>query len=253
MEVPSISMQETSNNRIKKLLLSLVGRLTGAVFLVSLLLIFMILMRLLDAKRLPERTIRTMETVDELALPPPPPLEIQSTPPPPPPPSPSLPRLELEIENISQPLVATLDPQIDLTMKNVEFELESIPIDQPDVLSVKTPINTIPSPKILPKPVIRGPLSIGDLDSKPRLLNRPSTRYPSALLRRGIRSGNVVLEVTISTNGRVKIRNVLSSTHPELTKMATSFASRARFSIPKKDGKSVEAIYRWPMTLQPPK
>ena len=246
-------MQEISNNKIIKMLLSLVGRLTGAVFLVSLLLIFMILMRLLDAKRLPERTIRTMETVDELALPPPPPLEIQSTPPPPPPPSPSLPRLELEIENISQPLVATLDPQIDLNMKNVEFELESIPIDQPDVLSVKTPINTIPSPKILPKPVIRGPLSIGDLDSKPRLLNRPSTRYPSALLRRGIRSGNVVLEVTISTNGRVKIRNVLSSTHPELTKMATSFASRARFSIPKKDGKPVEAIYRWPMTLQPPK
>ena len=72
-------MQETSNNRIKKLLLSLVGRLGGAVFLVFLLLTFMILMRLLDAKRLPERTIRTMETVDELALPPPPPLEIQST------------------------------------------------------------------------------------------------------------------------------------------------------------------------------
>ena len=193
-----------------------------------------------------------METVDEVALPPPPPLEIQSTPPPPPPP-PSLPRLEIEIENISQPLVATLDPQIDLTMKNVEFELESIPIDQPDVLAVKTPINRIPSPKILPKPVIRGPVSIGDFDSRPRLLNRPSTRYPSALLRRGIRSGNVVLEVTISTNGRVKVRNVLSSTHPELTKMATSFASRARFSIPKKDGKPVEAIYRWSMTLQPPK
>ena len=245
-------MQETNNNRIIKMLLSLVGRFASAVFLVFLLLTFMILMRLLDAKRLPERTIRTMETVDELALPPPPPLEIQSTPPPPPPP-PSLPRLEIEIENISQPLVATLDPQIDLTMKNVEFELESIPIEQPDVLTVKTPTNTIASPKILPKTVIRGPVSIGDLDSKPRLLNRPSTRYPSALLRRGIRSGNVVLEVTISINGRVKVRNVLSSTHPELTKMATSFASRARFSIPKKDGKSVEAIYRWPMTLQPPK
>ena len=252
MEVPSIGMQETNNNRIIKMLLSLVGRFASAVFLVFLLLTFMILMRLLDAKRLPERTIRTMETVDELALPPPPPLEIQSTPPPPPPP-PSLPRLEIEIENISQPLVATLDPQIDLTMKNVEFELESIPVDQPDVLAVKTPVDAIPSPKILPKPVIRGPVSIGDLDSRPRLLNRPSTRYPSALLRRGIRSGNVVLEVTISTNGRVKVRNVLSSSHSELTKMATSFASRARFSIPKKDGKPVEAIYRWPMTLQPPK
>ena len=140
-------MQETSNNRIKKLLLSLVGRLAGAVFLVFLLLTFMILMRLLDAKRLPERTIRTMETDDELALPPPPPLEIQSTPPPPPPP-PSLPRLEIEIENISQPLVATLDPQIDLTMKNVEFELESIPIDQPDVLAGNTPVEANPSTAI---------------------------------------------------------------------------------------------------------
>ena len=134
------------------MLLSLGGRFASAVFLVFLLLTFMILMRLLDAKRLPERTIRTMETVDELALPPPPPLEIQSTPPPPPPPS--LPRLEIEIENISQPLVATLDPQIDLTMKNVEFELESIPIDQPDVLAVKTPVDAIPSPKILPKPCL---------------------------------------------------------------------------------------------------
>ena len=252
MEVRSTGMQETNNNRIIKMLLSLVGRFASAVFLVLLLLTFMILMRLLDAKRLPERTIRTMETVDELALPPPPPLEIQLTPPPPPPP-PSLPRLEIEIEDISQPLVATLDPQIDLTMKNVEFELESIPVDQPDVLAVKIPVDAIPSPKILPKPVIRGPVSIGDLDSRPRLINRPSTRYPSALLRRGIRIGNVVLEVTISTNGRVKVRNVLSSSHPELTKMATSFASRARFSIPKKDGKPVEAIYRWPMTLQPPK
>ena len=48
-------------------------------------------------QRLPEKTIRTMETIDELALPPPPPIEIQSTAPPPPPP-PSLPRLEIEVE-----------------------------------------------------------------------------------------------------------------------------------------------------------
>ena len=94
---------------------------------------------------------------------------------------------------------------------------------------------------------------VGDLDLMPRLLNRPSTRYPSALLKRGIPSGKVVLEVTISTIGEVKVNNVLSSTHPELTKMATTFASRARFSIPKKDGKPVEAIFRWPMTLQAPK
>ena len=68
-----------------------------------------------------------------------------------------------------------------------------------------------------------------------------------------MRSGTVILEVGISTNGRVEVRKVLSSSHPELTKMATSFASRARFSVPRKDGQPVKAIYRWPMKLQPPK
>ena len=114
------------------------------------------------------------------------------------------------------------------------------------------PVAAKPSLNTVPKPQVQGPVSVGDLDSRPRLLNRPSTRYPSALLRRGIRSGTVILEVSISMSGRVKVRRVISSSHPELTKMASSFASRARFSAPKKDGKSVEALYRWPMTLQPP-
>ena len=92
-----------------------------------------------------------------------------------------------------------------------------------------------------------------DLDKKPRLLNRPSPKYPSALLERGIRSGKVVLEVTISSTGDVRVDNVLSSTHPELTKMATEFAIWATFSAPWKDGKRVATIYRWPMTLQAPK
>ena len=96
-------------------------------------------------------------------------------------------------------------------------------------------------------------LSIADLDSMPTLLNTPSTRYPSALLKRGIRNGNVVLEVTISTSGQVAVSDVVSSTHPELTKMATSFASRARFSVPRKNGLPVKVNYRWPMTLQSPK
>ena len=99
-------------------------------------------------------------------------------------------------------MVATLDPQIDLTMKNVEFELESIPVDQPDVLAVKTPVDAIPSPKILPAS-----------DSGTRInwrfgfkakAYKSHLQGTSALLRRGIRIGNVVLEVTISTNGRLR-------------------------------------------------
>ncbi len=230
---------------------SLIGRLAGAVFLVILLILFLIMMRLLDAKRIPDRTIRTMETVPEMAPPPPPPLEIQEeTPPPPPPP---LPKLELQIESVAPPLVATLDSNIDLTMRTADFELESTPQLIPSLLPIKTPKPAKLAPALISRPKVQGLVSVGDLDSRPRLMNRPSTRYPSALLRRGVRSGTVILEVGISMNGRVKVRKVLSSSHPELTKMATSFASRARFSVPRKDGQPVNAIYRWPMTLQPPK
>lgn len=245
-------MQLTGKNSLRALIASLLGRLVGAAFLVFLLLTFLILMRLLDAKRLPERTIRMVETLEEMAPPPPPPIEIQKSTPPPPPPPPSLPRLEMQIESIAPPIVATLDPRIDLTMRNTEFELDFIPDAELAPLAVTAPVAVKPSLKTVPKPQVQGPVSIGDLDSRPRLLNRPSTRYPSALLRRGIRSGTVILEVSISKSGRVKVRRVISSSHPELTKMASSFASRARFSVPKKDGKSVEALYRWPMTLQPP-
>ena len=245
-------MQLTGKNSLRALIASLLGRLVGAAFLVCLLLTFLILMRLLDAKRLPEQTIRMVETLEEMAPPPPPPIEIQESTPPPPPPPPSLPRLEMQIESIAPPIVATLDPRIDLTMRNTEFELDFIPDAEPAPLPVTATVAVKPSLKTVPKPQVQGPVSIGDLDSRPRLLNRPSTRYPSALLRRGIRSGTVILEVSISMSGRVKVRRVISSSHPELTKMASSFASRARFSAPKKDGKSVEALYRWPMTLQPP-
>ncbi|MBO62684.1 MAG: hypothetical protein CMG33_04070 [Candidatus Marinimicrobia bacterium] len=138
-------------------------------------------------------------------------------------------------------------------MRTADFELESNPKVIPSPLAVKAPKPVKLSPAPITRPKVQGFVSVGDLDSRPRLLNRPSTRYPTALLRRGVRSGTVILEVGISMSGRVNVRKVISSSHPELTKMATSFASRARFSVPRKDGEPVNAIYRWPMTLQPPK
>ena len=65
-------MQLTGKNSLRAILVSLLGRLVGAAFLVCLLLTFLILMRLLDAKRLPEQTIRMVETLEEMAPPPPP-------------------------------------------------------------------------------------------------------------------------------------------------------------------------------------
>ena len=89
------------------------------------------------------------------------------------------------------------------------------------------------------------------LDSTPRLLNRPSTKYPSALLERGIRSGTVRISGLLSTTGEFECGPVYGD-HPELKKMATSFMSQARFSIPKRKGKPFEILVNLDMILRSP-
>ena len=209
-------------------------------------------MRLLDAGRVPDRTLRTMETVEELAPPPPPPPVTLEEPPPPPPPV-SLPSLEIQIEQVAPALSATLDPRVDLTMRHSDFELEVDPAPaeiRPPAPRPQTPSSTPPAPAPRPAPV-RSTYEAGELDGKPRLINKPAASYPKDLLRRGVREGRVLLEVAISTGGRVSVRRVLSSSHPDFTRMARAFASRAKFTVPRKNGKAVTAIYRWPLTLIP--
>lgn len=94
-------------------------------------------------------------------------------------------------------------------------------------------------------------MQASELDRKPKLLNRPSVRFPSRLARRGIRQGEVLLQVQIDTAGRVTVDRVISSSHPELVPTAQAFATKARFSKPTKNGKPVNATFRWPLSLRP--
>jgi len=249
-------MRRASNNLVSHLTSPIALRLTGAAGLALLLVVFLATMRLLDAGRVPDRMLRTVETVDAVAaVPPPPPPETFEEPPPPPPVS--LPHLEVQIENVAPPLVASLDPRIDLTMRAADFELETDPVRRPQVRPQARPPRPAAVATGSPRPARRAPPQVkstydaGELDAKPRLINRPSAGYPTTMLRRGVREGKVLLEVAISTSGRVRVRRIVSSSHPEFTKMARAFAARARFTVPKKNGRPVTAIYTWPLILRP--
>lgn len=236
------------------------ARVIGAAVLTALLVVFMVAARLFDSDAQPDREIRKLETVEEVALPaPPPPPPADPDEPPPPPPPPTLPRLEIQLENIAPPVAATLDRRVDLTMETVDFSLEVDPVaaprPAPQPVSRPTPPRPQPStpapPKPAPKPATKQSYSAGELDARPRLINRPAAAYPTALLRQGVKQGRVVLEVAISPSGGVSVRRVISSSHPELSAMARSFASRARFTVPRKNGQAVTAIYQWPLILKP--
>ena len=211
----------------------------------ALLLALLIFIRLLDSERTPDRLVRQVETIDEVAVPapPPPPPPVEETPPPPPP----LPQLDLQLDNIAPPIKAVIDQKIDFTMITPEFNTElDVPPPPPEIPKVTPPPNPRPTP---PRPIAKSSYDLGELDSKPRLLNSPSVSFPSSLRRRGVRRGTVTLNVSIDTTGRVTVNSVIKSSHPELVRMAKSYATRARYTVPKKDGKPVKATFTWPLTL----
>ncbi len=233
------------------------GRVAAAAGMTAMLLVFLVATRWFDSARMPDREIRPLETIEEVALPaPPPPPPIEPVDPPPPPPPPKLPRLEVQLDSVAPPLKATVDRTVDLTMQTADFELEVDPPPVPvPVAPQPTPrprSNPTPAPvKSAPRPVMKTTYSAGELDARPRLVNRPTATYPAAQLRKGVRQGRVVLEVSISTSGRCSVRRVISSSHADFTTMAKAFASRARFTVPKKNGQPVTAIYQWPLILKP--
>lgn len=236
------------------------ARVAGAAVLTALLVVFMVAARLFDSDPSPLQEIRKIDTIEEVALPappPPPPADPDESPPPPPPAT--LPRLEIQLEHIAPPVAATLDRRIDLTMQTADFSLEVEPMavsrPAPSPVSKPTPdrpkVSAPPAPKAAPKPATKASYSAGELDARPRLINRPAATYPSSLVRQGIKQGRVVLEVAISPSGGVSVRRVISISHPDLSAMARSFATRARFTVPRKNGQPVTAIYQWPLILKP--
>lgn len=215
--------------------LSLFGRMSrfvAAVGLTGFLIIFLIATRWIEPKA-DALTLRSMQGIDPVAMPapPPPPSESESQPAPPPPPpavSMELPKLDLSVDNLAPPVQAAMeDKRLDVMMKPAEFATAQ------------------------PQTKARSLYSAADLDNQPRLLNRPNVTYPASLKNQGIREGKVILEVMINVSGSVSVRRVISSSHPDVIPMARAFASRSRFSPPKKDGRIVNAVFNWPLVLRP--
>lgn len=238
------------------------GHVALSLALTVLLVVFLVFARWLDARQVPDRVVRLIEVMPEvvLAAPPPPPASSEEAPddlPPPPPVEIDLPQLELQIEAVAPALVARLDPNMDLSMQTAEFDLEVDPLpapreSAPPVTMARTsPAPSRKTPTPAPAPVVRSSYDAGELDATPRLVNRPSASFPRSQSRAGVKEGKVLLEVSIGTSGSVTVRRVISSSHADFSTMARQFAARARFSVPKKNGKPVTAIYRWPLILRP--
>lgn len=199
-------------------------RLAAAFGLTVGLLLFLVGTRLVRESNAPLLTLTNLQTIAPVSLPAPPPPPAESTPPPPPPPE--LPRLQIELDSLAPAVKASLVRTPDLKLQRSDFAPETdAPLAQMTFSSV-------------------------DLDSQPRLVNSPSVTYPASQRNAGVTQAKVVLEVLISSGGIVTVKRVLESPHDDFTQMARSFATRARFTPPKKDGRPVNALFKWPLILK---
>lgn len=199
-------------------------RVVAALGLTAGLLLFLVGMRLTRTSPSPEVTLRTLSTISPVGLPAPPPPPAAETPPPPPPPD--LPRLEIQLDPVAPPVKATLVQKVELRLNPSDF----------------APIHDAPLAQMV--------FSAADLDQKPTLVNRPSIVFPADLKANGVKQVKVVLDVNLSPGGIVTVQRVLESPNDDFTAVARSYATKARFTPPKKDGRSVQASFRWPIILK---
>lgn len=88
---------------------------------------------------------------------------------------------------------------------------------------------------------------LDELDDVPRLLTNLEIKYPSSLVRKGIRRIEVELDVLIDESGKVVLRRIVRNPHPEFESIIQKLMKKARFTAPKKNGVPVRAAFNWPL------
>ena len=94
--------------------------------------------------------------------------------------------------------------------------------------------------------------TFADLQSAPRIINRPRISYPRDLIRKGVREGRVVVKILIDPKGRAKVLEVISATDPGLIPAAKDVIRQARFTPPTVNGEPKPVRGEWPIVLRAP-
>ncbi len=94
--------------------------------------------------------------------------------------------------------------------------------------------------------------SFEELQHPPSVLFVPSITFPKEMVRRNVREATVEMIILIDEVGKVKVENIVSSSHPIFENIAKEAAEHSLFSITKVDGNPVKVRGKWPLIIQQP-
>src|SRR5690606_18513291 len=86
-------------------------------------------------------------------------------------------------------------------------------------------------------------LEVRELDQVPRLVSTNRISFPREMRRRGINRIETQVEIIIDQSGKAFVKKIVDPVYPEMIEVIRKAINDSRFTIPKKDGKPVQAVY----------
>lgn len=160
------------------------------------------------------------------------------------------------------PSLADLRPSVDLASLTMPNLPQSVPLDlsvdlfslevasQPQLVALtkqkKVPIKVR---VVRPPAELVGAVGMGELDSRPSLLRMGRFRWPSRVRAELVKA---VVKVELSDKGNVRMMEIKSVSDESIRRVLSALVNGSKFTVPKKNGKPVKAIFDWPLTLKKP-
>lgn len=92
-------------------------------------------------------------------------------------------------------------------------------------------------------------LEVKELDQIPRLVSTNRISFPQELRRKGIKRVETKVEIIIDQSGQAFVKRIIDPVYPEMMEVIRKAINDSRFTIPKKDGKPVQAIYLYTLVF----
>ena len=114
----------------------------------------------------------------------------------------------------------------------------------PEVERLEKPDFAMDSLKIQQRMTFDMPLlAVESLDQIPKVVSQEYFPPPHSIRKQGLKRVSTLVELIINTQGKPFIKKIVDPAHPDMVPAIRKWVEKAKFTIPKKDGRAVQAIY----------
>lgn len=90
---------------------------------------------------------------------------------------------------------------------------------------------------------------VKELDGVPKLVSSNHISFPPELSRRGIKRVETKVEIIIDQSGRAYVKKIIDPIYPEMISVIRKAINNSKFTIPRKDGQPVQAVYLYSLNF----